>query len=253
MKQLWKDGERLILCLDPNENIYCGKLGWRLTKLDSFGMKEIVGEFTAQQLGATHFFGSEPINGVWTTGNITMMNACVMPAGFGVGDHQLFVINFATTTLVGSGMTTVVHPALRRLNTKIHGCADRYNKSLCQNILRHRLLKRMVAAALSGASKSDLAQTLNKLDQEREVYMKHVERKCRWLKSGRIPFSPEALLWIHQCQVYRSLLRWHNGQLWNHGNSCRTARQCQINAPFQLTVEDIKLHMVICKEKCNYF
>jgi hypothetical protein len=100
-----------------------------------------------------------------------------MPVGFGIEDHCLFVIDFATTTLVGSGMTTVVRPALQRLNTKIHGCADRYNKSLRRNILRHRLLERMVAAASSGTSTSKLAQTLNKLDQEGEVYMKHVEKK----------------------------------------------------------------------------
>jgi hypothetical protein len=83
--------------------------------------------------------------------------------------------------------------------------------------------------------------------------MKHAEKKCCRLKSGQIPSSPEALLWICQCQVYRSLLRWHNGKLQNYGNLCRTARRCQINAPFQLTVDDIKLRMVICKEKCDYF
>ncbi len=33
----------------------------------------------------------------------------------------------------------------------------------------------MVAAASSGASKSNIAQTLNKLDQEGEAYMKHAE------------------------------------------------------------------------------
>jgi len=104
-------------------------------------MKEVVGEFTARQLGATYFCGSEPIDGVWTTGEITVTNTCVMPVGFGVGDHRLFVINFATTTLVGSSTTTVVRPALHRLKTKIHGCTDRYNKSLRRNILRHRLLE----------------------------------------------------------------------------------------------------------------
>jgi hypothetical protein len=174
-----------------------------------------------------------------------------MPVGFGVGDHRLFVIDFATTTLVGSGSTTVVRPALRRLNTKIHGCADWYNKSLHRNILRHQLLEQMVAVALSGAPKDELAQTLNKLDREGEAYMKHAEKKCRRLKSRRIPFSLEASLWIRQCQVYRSLLRWHNGKLQNYGNLCRTARRCQINAPFQLTIDDIKLRMLICKEKCD--
>ncbi len=111
----------------------------------------------------------------------------------------------------------------------------------------------MVAAASSGAPKDDMAQTLNKLDQEAEAYMKHVEKKCRRLKSGRITFSLEASLWIRQCQVYRSLLRWHNGKLRSYGNLCRTTRRCQINAPFQLTVDNIKLRMLFCKEKCDYF
>ena len=104
-------------------------------------MKEVVGEFTARQFGATYFRGSKPIDGVWTTGDITVTNACVMPVGFGLGDHRLFVIDFATTTLVGSGTTTVVRPTLRRLNTNIHGCTDLYNNSLCRNILRHWLLE----------------------------------------------------------------------------------------------------------------
>ncbi len=117
---------------------------------------------------------------------------------------------------------------------------------------------RKIFTQYSGISSCSLgstntAQTLNKLDQEGEAYMKHVEKKCRRLKSGRIPFSPEASLWILQCQVYRSLLQWHNGKLRNYGNLCRTARRCQINAPFQLTVEDIKLRMSICKEKSDYF
>ena len=253
MEKWRKDGERLILCLDANENIYRGDLGPRLTDRDGLGMKEVVGEFTAIQLGATYFRGSEPIDGIWATGDITVTNACVMPVGFGVGDHCLFVIDFATTTLVGSATSTIVRPALCRLNTKIHNCAERYNNHLRRNILRHRLLERLVTAATSNDSQSDIAQKLNKLDQEGEAYMKHAEKKCRRLKSGRIPFSPEASLWIRQTQVYRSLLRWHNGKIQNYGNLCRTARRCQINAPFQLTVDDIKLRLVICKEKCNYF
>ncbi len=35
MKQWWKDGERLILCLDANENIYQGELGWQLLEEDA--------------------------------------------------------------------------------------------------------------------------------------------------------------------------------------------------------------------------
>jgi len=47
MKQCRKDGERLILCLDANKNIYQGDLGRRLTKQNCLGMKEVVGELAA--------------------------------------------------------------------------------------------------------------------------------------------------------------------------------------------------------------
>jgi hypothetical protein len=57
-----------------------------------------------------------------------------MPVGFEVGNHQLFVIDLVTATLVGFGLHAIIHPALCQLNTKIEGCAQRYNKTLQGNI-----------------------------------------------------------------------------------------------------------------------
>jgi hypothetical protein len=177
-----------------------------------------------------------------------------MPVGYGVGDHCLFVVDFVMALLVGTGCSQqIVQPALRCLNTRIAGCALRYNKALRRNILWHRLLEWMVAVATSDQPKAEIVKALNKLDKEGEAYMKHAEKKCRRLKFGCIPFSPEASLWIQQSQVYRSLLRWHAGKIRNRGNLRPTARHCQINAPFQLTVGDIKLRLRICKEKCDNF
>jgi hypothetical protein len=107
--------------------------------------------------------------------------------------------------------------------------------------------------ASSNEPKEAISKQLNKLDKEGEEYMKHAGRKCRKLKLGRMPFSPEASLWIWQSQVYRFLLHWHAGKIQNRGNLQHTSRQCQIKAPFQLSVEDIKLSLRICKEKCEYF
>ncbi len=144
-------------------------------------------------------------------------------------------------------------PALRRMNTKIPGCALWYNRALQKNILRHRLLEGMISVAESDDSKEVILAKLNQLDQEREHYMKHAKKKCRRIKSGCIPFSPEASLWIRQCQVYRSLLRWHARKIRNWGNLKRTAQRCRIDAPFSLTVEELKLRLNIFKQKCNYF
>jgi hypothetical protein len=216
-------------------------------------MKEVMGDFTTKQLGATYFWGREPINAIWATNDVMVANACMMPVGYGVGDHRLFVVDFATETVVGTGLQKIVQLALPCLNMKIEGCALWYNKVLRKNILWHQLLERMVQAASSNKTKEKFLAQLNKLDKEGEAYMKHAEKKCRKLKSGRIPFSPEVSLWIRQSQVFWSLLRWHAGKIRNWGNLQRTAWRCQINALFQLSVDNIKLRLWICKEKCEYF
>ena len=60
-------------------------------------MGEAVGDFTGKKVGATFFRGKKPIDGVWTTADIVITGACVMPAGFGIGDHRLFVLDFLTS------------------------------------------------------------------------------------------------------------------------------------------------------------
>jgi hypothetical protein len=94
MKQWHRKGERLILCLDATKNIYRGELGRELTDLHGLGIKDVVGEFTARKLGATYFQGSVPIDAIWATSDVTVANACVMPVGYGIGDHCLFCCGF---------------------------------------------------------------------------------------------------------------------------------------------------------------
>jgi hypothetical protein len=202
-------------------------------------MKEVVGEFTGRQLGATFFMGSEPIDAIWATRDLKVGHACIMPVGYRVGDHHLFVVDISTASMTGTCPPKIICPALRRLNTKIPECALRFNRTLCKNILHHQLLERMIRMAESDSSKEAIWQSLINLTGEGEQYMQHAKKKCRRIKLGRIPFSPEASLWIRQCQVYRSLLRWHARKIRNRGNLKHTAWRCRIDTPFFLLVEEL--------------
>ena len=84
MKQWRAVGEWLVLCLDANENIYRAELGWQLTDLHGLGMREVVGDFTGKQLGATFFRGRKPIDAIWATSDLEVAHECVMPVGYGV-------------------------------------------------------------------------------------------------------------------------------------------------------------------------
>ena len=89
---------------------------------------------------------------------------------------------------------------------------------------------------------------LNKIDLDSKQYMKRAEKKCRRIKSGRIPSSPEASIWIQRAQVYRSLLRYHSGNIRNKGNLKRSARRCKIVQPLLLSIGEVKAKLLSARK-----
>ena len=147
---------------------------------------------------------------------------------YGIGNHCLFVIDFAASDVIGISRQKVVRPTSRRLNTEIPKVEAEYARILEEKVLAHRLFEQMGTAHRKSKSKASAIKHLNKLDKELGQYMRYAERKCRKIKSGRIPFSPEASLWMRRMQVYQSLLKYHAGRIKNRGNLKRAARRCQI-------------------------
>ena len=141
-------------------------------------MKEVVGEFTQKPVGMTFFRGSKPIDGVWATSDITVCNAAIMPAGYRIGDHQLFVINFASQDIIGDLAPKVVRPASRRLNTKIPWAAEKYAELLEQKNAKHRVIERLGRANSKSRSKRSFTRSLNQLDKELGQYMRYAEKSA---------------------------------------------------------------------------
>ena len=102
-------------------------------------------------------------------------------------------------------------------------------------------------------SAAERARRVIIIDEEGKAYMHHAEKICRKIKSCRIPFSPEALIWIRRVQVYYSLLRYHKGRVKNRGNLKRAARRCNIPNPLSLLVLEIYERLKECKKECLFF
>jgi hypothetical protein len=252
--KVWREqGDRLIVCLDANENIYRKSLGKTLTDEDGLGMREVVGDFTGEKVGATYFRGSNPIDGVWATADVEVVGACVMPVGFGVGDHRLFQVDFRATSLVGAMPPKIVRAAARRLITTIPGVVERYGKDLERQFVEQRVNTRLVQASENSSTVEEVKGKVDAIDEECKQYKRHSERKSRKIKSGRIPFSPEASVWIRRRQVYESILRYKQGKIRNRSNLRRSAQRCGIKRPLSLTWQEVKERLKVCEEKCDYF
>jgi hypothetical protein len=191
--QEWRNaGDRLIVCLDANEHIYRKSIGKALTDITGLGMREVVGQFTGKELGATHFRGSKPIDAVWATPDITVVGACVMPCGFGVGDHRMFVIDFKTESLIGAAPPRIIRSGARRLNTKLPRVATKYVKALESQLRRHNIPQRLLAAAKSSTHPEVVKERTDVIDTEKKQYMTHSEKKCRRIS---LAASPSLLMW----------------------------------------------------------
>jgi hypothetical protein len=132
-----------VVFLDANKNMYHKSLRKALTNVDGLNLREVVGMFTGKQIGATYFQGQSPIDGVWVTSEVVITGACVMPAGFGIGNHCMFVTDMLIDSIVGLEPQRIVRPKARQLNSKIPGTALAYIERLKHLLLRHCIIEQL--------------------------------------------------------------------------------------------------------------
>jgi hypothetical protein len=180
-----QEGDRLIVCMDVNEDIYKKLIGKLLTKKDGLNMLEVVGDFTGKKIGPMFFRGSKPINGIWATPDVVVTHACVMSAGYGVSNHRLFVVDFQEASLIGKAPHRIKRFTSQHLNTKVSsGATQRYLRFLEGNLARHCLIEWLGQLHTTYRLKRAFWQGLNKLDKLSKDLMVNAEKKCCRIKSG---------------------------------------------------------------------
>ncbi len=121
--------------MDHNKHVYDGALGRALSDSEGLNLQEVILKHTGTRTGATFFRGSKPIDGLWISSDLNISNACVMPFGYGVGDHRAFFLGITLELLVGENPTKIVRPVSRKLNSRLPQCGEEYIKSFESNII----------------------------------------------------------------------------------------------------------------------
>jgi hypothetical protein len=178
--------------MDHNKHVYDRLLGKALGDRDGLNLQEVILTHTGAPTGATFFRSSQPIDGLWTSDNLDISNACVMPFGYGVGNYRAFVLDIPLQSLVGVNPVCIVRPASCRLNSRLPGSNKAYVRSLEKNIIQHHLIEHLHEAHTGNYSAAERARRVIVIDEEGKAYMRHAEKICRKIKLCRIPFSPEA-------------------------------------------------------------
>ena len=75
--------------------------------------------------------------------DVTVVGACGMPVGYGVGGHRLFIIDSLKSCLVGACPPSIVREAARRLNSRILSAVEKYPENVEQLVIEHKLIERL--------------------------------------------------------------------------------------------------------------
>jgi len=146
-----------------------------------------------------------PIDGVWATPDIQIANACVMPAGYGIGDHRLFVVDIVSSSLIGETPTHIQRPEARRLNTRLPNVAERYATIYEEKVIRHRLIERLAEAHKEGIEDEEATQIIKKLDDKSGQYMRYAEKNVESSNLGVFHFH-----WSLSCGLNENKYIYHS-------------------------------------------
>jgi hypothetical protein len=181
-------GDRTVLFMDHYKHVIDGKLGKALVDRERLNLHEAILFHTGASPGMTFFWGSCPIDGLWVSSDLDVSNACVMPFGFGVGNHPAFILDILLESLVGINPVKIVRPASRRLDSCLPGCGKAYVKSLESTIAQHRLLEHLQEAHAGGLTAEGTVRRVIAINKEGKTYMRNAEKICRKIICCKILF-----------------------------------------------------------------
>ena len=109
----------------------------------------------------THFKGSEPINGIWTTTKIEVTSTAYLPYNPEYGDHRPVIANISKRLLVGDKGLRIEKAACRCLNSKVKRIRQEYIDRLEGQMRSYKVLNRL--QRLKGEAEEEFEETPRKL------------------------------------------------------------------------------------------
>jgi len=189
---------KVILAVDINEHVIEGNLPTALKRLGL--IEDHVKKFNRPG-PASHTTGSNPIDRVWVSDDVTPAEVSTFPHKFGAGDYRMILVDFNLDQIIEQGVNTC-DPSMKRLiceNKKsVESCNQLAWELLKSNKVQQRL--EQLETSLASADLERWCVRLKMLDEQITGILLHEEKKCRKLRTGEVEYSPE---------VSEASERWH--------------------------------------------
>lgn len=192
IKKSMEKGEQIVLTLDANEDI---RSGYARDKFTALNLIEINIHRHGNDAPATYNRGSKPIDGIFVSTTLIHSRCGYLahgdtPTGC---DHRALYIDLYTSAAFGNSIPTH-KPSIRRMKCNDPRVVKRFNDVYSKFLSDHNLYDRSATLqeqAQHGPFTPAMAQEWEAIDSLRMEGTEKADKKCRKLKMGAVPWSPE--------------------------------------------------------------
>jgi len=144
----------------------------------------------------TSLTGSDPIDAIFVSPQLQdIVRGGWIQVEKSIGDHRTLFVDIPIETILGEDPFVIHRNTARRLICDQPKVVERYNKLLNRQLHNQHTFKNFEAfekAYQSGAlNTTSYITMLNKIDNSITNSILHAEKRCRKLKAGAVPYSPE--------------------------------------------------------------
>ncbi len=193
----------------------------------------------------THLSEKSPIDSCYKSPEVEIVNLTMLNFTESPGDHRSLLFNVSTRSLLGEFRYKICCPVSCQLVTSQADSVKRYNEMVQEQFEIHRIIERMDAVDkmtkyCGNPSPRWLRLMIIKLYKQMTKIRIHAKKKCRKILQPESDFSPTVQMWYNRMHVYLQLIRMKKGKTKNTGNILRFARHQHIDAPEELSLEELK-------------
>jgi hypothetical protein len=190
----------IILLGNFNENSYSGCIAKCLSLPDLTLTKQCL-QCTGMHIPPTFSDGTAPIDAIFATSGIECINAYIPPHKGGIGEHMCFILNFTSSSVIGTKFPNIVRCSARKLHCKSTCLVQLYIAELDMLCNRHRMYQRIyfIYSNLDSFLDKEFLFMMNNWDKELVQFKLHSKANCTKFKSCHIEWSPEVGFWLALC------------------------------------------------------
>ena len=146
------------------------------------------------------------------------------------------MIDFYSSSVLGTTLTTIKKPKTRRLVVQDKRVLKKYLRLVKEFDRKHNIYMKLHALINKYGSISDelFQKELNKIDEIKCQGMTFAEKRCCKLFKGTVEFSPELSTFRDKWQLWKSLKTFIEKNKGSETGICRLAKRCNIRDLFNI-------------------